>query len=374
MTGFVARVAAAVSTAGRLAATVVALVRDLVGRDRASLAVENAFLRQQLAVARRQVERARPSGLERLALSLLARLFDWRGRGALLLVTPATLIRWQRSLWRAAWSRRCSAARARPTSQRPTKVTPNVRELVLRMARDNPRWGALRIVGELRQVGVRLCKRTVQRILLEAGLGPERRGRGQSWRTFLRNHLDATWACDLLHVPVGLFGQAEVFFVLHLGTRRVVHWAVTTAATPDWLVQQARNATAWCNGPRLFVRDRDSRFTRAFDAVLQACGTRVLKTPPQQPVANAFAERLVGTLRRELLDHLVVLSEDHLRARLREFFAHYHEHRPRRGLELRVPANARDAPPPERPLTSLHDIVAVPQVGGLVVHFERRVA
>lgn len=358
---------------GRMVVTGAALARDLLTRDRVSLAIENAFLRQQLAVARRQIGRASPCALERTALAILARLVDWRGRAALLLVTPATLIRWQRSIWSAAWRQRCGPS-GPPRRTRATKVTPTVRELVLRMAKDNPRWGAVRIVGALRHVGIRLCKRTVQRILRDAGLGPERHGRGRAWRTFLRNHLDVTWACDLLHVPLGLFGQAEVFFVLDLGTRRVVHWAVTGAATPEWLIQQARNATEWCQGPRLFVRDRDSRFTLAFDAVLRACGTHVLKTPPHQPVANAFAERLVGTLRRELLDHLIVLDEHHLRARLREFLAHYHQHRPHRGLELRTPARAGADLPDERPLTSIDEIVAVSELGGLVVHYERRVA
>src|SRR5690606_6480063 len=113
-----------------------------------------------------------------------------------------------------------------------------------------------------------------------------------------------------------------VFFVLDLGTRRVVHWAVTGAATPEWLIQQARNATEWCQGPRLFVRDRDSRFTLAFDAVLRACGTHVLKTPPHQPVAHAFADRFVVTIRLELLNHTIVLAEHILSVRLREFLAY----------------------------------------------------
>lgn len=367
----VARIGAAAGVVARVAAVGLALARELVARDRIQLAVENGLLRQQLAAVLRQVQRARPCGLERVAMAVLARFCDWRARAALLLVTPDTLVRWQRSLWKALWRKR-SGPGGRPP--KPTKVTPEVRALVLTMAQENPRWGALRIVGELLQLGVRLSKRTVQRVLRDAGLGPERHRRRQRWSTFLRNHLDQAWACDLLHVPVGLFGQAEVFFVLELGTRKVVHWAVTFAATPGWLVQQAREATAWCVGPRLFVRDRDSRFTTAFDDVLRACGTRGLKTPPRQPVANAFAERLVGTLRRELLDHLIVLSEGHLRARLREFFADYHERRPHRGLELRVPARAKADLPPERPLTSLDEVVVVPPLGGLVVHFERRVA
>jgi transposase InsO family protein len=139
-------------------------------------------------------------------------------------------------------------------------------------------------------------------------------------------------------------------------------------------VQQARNATAWCDGPRFLVRDRDGRFTKAFDVVFAACGTKLLRTPPQTPVANAFCERLIGTLRRELLDHLIALGEDHLRTRLTEFFAHYHAERPHRGLCLRVPARAKEEPPPEVPLRSSVDVVAMSVLGGLTHHYERRAA
>lgn len=364
VSGWAQRAARAASEATRQIAGLVSvgggLVQDAL-RDRAALLAENALLRQQLAAATRQLERAQPTRLERLVLTLLGSFFSWRERGALLLVTPDTFARWQRDAWSVLWRWR-SRRRTRP---RRARISAEAVEAIERMARENPRWGARRIVGELGKLSISVCKRTVQRILRR--VRPRRPRSGQSWATFVRNHLDVTWACDFFSVPVGLFSTLYVWFVLDLGTRRVLHWNVTWNPTDAWLAHQARAVTDFGQGPRFLIRDRDGKFGARFDAVFEACGTRILKTPPRTPVANCYAERFVGTARRELLDHLILLGEQHLRTHLARFVAHFNGQRPHQGLGQRIPDEVHA--PRRRPTTGA--IHAAPVMGGLSHHYER---
>ena len=349
---------------GGLFGNAATLARGLL-RSRAALLAENALLRQQLAAATHQLRRAQPTRLERLAISLLARLVPWRERGALLLVRPDTLVRWQRETWALLWRWRSRRRRGAPRRQ----LSPEAVAAIRRMAEENPAWGAKRIVGELHKLQVRVCKRTVQRILRQ--VRPRGRPRpGQSWATFVRNHLDVTWACDFFTVPVGLCSQVYVFFVMELGTRRILHWNVTAHPTDEWLAHQAREVTAWGQGPRFLIRDRDGKFGGRFDAVFQSVGTQILRTPPQQPVANCFAERWVGTARRLLFDHLIVLGEEHLRVHMARLVAHYNGQRPHQGLAQRIPDEVRA--PRERPAAG--PIRSVQVLGGLTHHYERDAA
>ena len=337
-----------------------AVARDLA-RSRAALLAENALLRQQLAAATHQLRRAQPSRLERLAISLLARFVPWRQRAALYLVTPETLVRWQRETWAHLW--RWRSRPARHTARR--QITREALAAIGQMARENPGWGAKRIVGELGKLEISVCKRTVQRILRQ--VRPRGPRAGQAWATFVRNHLDVTWACDFFTVPVGVCSQLYVFFVLDLGTRRVLHWNVTANPTDEWLAHQAREVTAWGQGPRFLIRDRDGKFGARFDAVFQSTGARVLLTPPRTPVANCFAERWVGTARRLLFDHLIVLGEAHLRVHMARLVAHYNAQRPHQGLDQRIPDEVRA--PREPPRSG--PILGVPVLGGLTHHYER---
>ncbi|MCO5167227.1 MAG: integrase core domain-containing protein [Planctomycetes bacterium] len=236
------------------------------------------------------------------------------------------------------------------------------------MSRENPRWGAKRVLGELEKLSLRASKRTVQRLLRRERPRPPRAG--QAWATFVRNHLGGTWACDFFTVPVGLWSTLYVWFVLDLGTRRVLHWNVTDAPTDEWLAHQARAVTDFAQGPRYLIRDRDGKFGPRFDAVFEGCGTKIVKTPPRTPVANAFAERFVGSTRREVLAHLIVLGEDHLRIHMARWVAHYNGQRPHQGLGQRIPAEV--GAPRSRPATGA--IRSVPVMGGLSHHYERAAA
>jgi putative transposase len=222
-----------------------------------------------------------------------------------------------------------------------TAVSEAIRELVLRLARENPRWGYQRIVGELVGVGVRVSATTVAKILRQAGVSPAGTRAQLSWRDFLRAHADSIIACDFFTVETLWLGRLYVLFFLELGSRRV-HFAGCTA-NPDrrWTAQQARQL-AWslCERvslARFLIHDRDSKFSRVFDEVFRSEGVEIIRTPFRAPQANAFAERWVGTVRRDCLDWLLISSRRQLERVLRVYVDHYNTHRPHRGLGLTPP-------------------------------------
>ncbi len=297
-------------------------------RCKKDLAVENALLRQQLIVLRRQVERVRLRPTDRVRMVLLARLASsWQD--ALMIVKPETILRWHRRGFRLFWRRKSESER------RSQRIPEDVVSVIREMAVANRLWGAERVRGELLKLGIRLSKRTIQRYLRR--FRPPRKS-GQTWAKFVRNHAHQMWACDFLETYDILFRPIFAFFVIELGSRKVLQVGVTKSPSQAWTAQQLRNATAWGAGPRFLIRDNDDKYGTAFDAVAAAAGTKILRTPIQAPKANAICERFLGSVRRECLDHIVILSERHLLHVLREYSDYINESRPHQGIGQRVPA------------------------------------
>ncbi len=321
------------------------LLRVLLGGDVRSLEVENAVLRHQLAVMRRTTKRPRLRRRDRLLLAAASRLLP-RERWSLFLASPQTLLRWHRELVRRNWTYR----HRRPG--RPT-VDAAVRELVLRMGRENPRWGCVRIQGELRKLGVRVGATTIRTILRAAGLGPAPRRDGPSWGEFLRAQANGILACDFFTVDTLWLRRLYVLFFIELGSRRV-HLA-GVSANPDsaWVTQQARNLAVddRFESVRFLLRDRDSKFSGSVDEVFRTEDVQVVKTPIRAPKANAFAERWVRTAREDCLDQLLITGPRHLERTMRDYIAHHNTERPHRGLALASPTRqtpqARGQPPAE---------------------------
>jgi putative transposase len=301
----------------------------LLARSSAAKDAELLVLRHEVAVLRRQVARPRVDWAERALLAGFARLLPrpaWRG----LFVQPATLLGWHRDLVRRRWT--YPHQRGRPA------VAAEVRALVLRLAMENPTWGYRRIHGELCRLGYndRVGASTVWTILQRAGVDPAPRRSALSWRQFLQAQAASVLAVDFFTVDTVLLKRLYVLFVIEVATRRVHVLGVTPHPVGEWVAQQARNLLMNLEegiGRFQFVlRDRDTKFTVAFDAVLAGEGIQVLRTPVRAPRANAYAERWVGTVRREVLGRMLICGCRQLRSVLAEYADHYNEHRPHRAL------------------------------------------
>jgi transposase InsO family protein len=312
---------------------VVAFARAVVSH-RAELAVENLVLRQQLAVLTRPTRKRPRLRQGDKVFWLLARRFWPRWRRDLAVVQPETVLRWHRQGWRLFWR-----WRSRPRLGRP-RLSAEVRGLIRAMTRDNPRWGSERIRGELLKLGIAVSKRSIQRYRRRGPAHPP----SQTWRTFLANHAHGIWAADLCTVQTLTFRTLYVLAVIAHGRRELVHLNVTAHPTAAWVWRQLVEATAWGRQPRFLLRDRDAVYGGDFAKRAAALGIESLLTPVRAPRANAVAERVIGTLRRECLDHLVVLNEQHLRSVLAEFEAYYNRDRPHRTLRLEPPRAASRSP------------------------------
>jgi putative transposase len=323
--------------------------------------VELLVLRHQLVVLGRQQTRPSLDAADRAFLAALARLLPRRRRRGLI-VTPQTLLRWHRELVSRKWTQ------PRRRAGRPA-VEDRVLQLVLRFARENPRWGYPRIAGELLKLGTRVSPSTVRRLLLAAGLTPAPRRSGPSWRDFLRQQAASMIACDFFTVETISLRRFYVLFFIELESRRVHLAGCTTNPTGGWVTQQARNLgfTGLLEQMRFLIHDRDSKFSAGFDEVFRSEAIEVIHTPIRAPRANAYAERFVRTVRAECLDWLLILGGRHLERVLRLYTTHYNGERPHRGLALLPPA-------PATATTSGDEIRRRDRLGGLIHEYHRAAA
>src|SRR6266511_3214760 len=328
-------------------------------RSKSELVAENALLRQQLIVLARTAKRPRITHADRPLLVLLAsRVRSWRQ--ALLIIQPETLLRWHRAGFRLFW-RRTSA-----TSCRRPRIAPDTVALIGRIAGENRLWGAERIRGELAKLGIRVSKRTIQTYVRRAR--PPRPS-GQTWATFVRTHARGIWACDFLQRTDLFFRPLFAFFTVELGSRRVVLVGVTRSPTGSWAAQQLREATPEGTRPRFLVHDHDAKYGLEFDRLAAASGIEVIRTPIRAPRTNAICERFLGSVRRQCVDHVLVLGERHLRRVLAEYVAHFNGARPHQGIDQRIPVSAAAATH-HRSAVAAHAVVGVFVLGGL--HHEYR--
>jgi putative transposase len=303
------------------------------GRGDSANEVELLLLRHEVAVLRRQVARPRFRPADRALLAALARFLP-RERWFALLVRPETVRRWHRD----ALARRWTYPRRGP-GRPPLDRT--VRDLIVRLAKENPTWGYRRVEGELVRLGVQVAASTVWQVLRRAGVSPSPRRAWESWRGFLRAQAAGIVSCDFVTVDTVFFRRLYVLVFIELGTRIVHVAAITARPTGQWVTQQARNMidvlTERASPMRFLIHDRDTKFTTGFDEVFRSEGMRIIRTPVRAPQANAVMERWFGTLRRECLDWLLILGHRHLERVLRIYVSHYNEHRPHRSLDQQAP-------------------------------------
>ena len=321
------------------------------------LALENLALRQQLAVYKRMMTRPRLRRTDRLFRVCLARI--WAGwRPSLVIVTPDTVLRWQRRRFREYWTK----LSGRTTGGRPP-INAEIRALITRIATANPLWGAPRIHGELLKLGIDVAERTVSRLM------PKRRPQpSQTWRTFLANHVRDLVSIDFFTVPTARLRVLFVLVVLAHHRRRVVHFNVTEHPTALWTAQQIVDAFPDDSAPSYLLRDRDQVYGQQFRHRVKGMQIEEVLTAPHSPWQNPFAERLIGSIRRECLNHVLVLGERHLRRVLTQYVAYYHQARTHLALDKDAPELRAIARP------EAGKIVEVPEVGGLHHRYLRRAA
>jgi putative transposase len=322
---------------------------NVIARSRTAVAAEVLFLRKQLAYYQdHNIRPRRLTDAAQLSLVLWSRLFDWKE--ALTIVTPATFIRWHRKSFKLYWH--CKSRGGRPPLPR------DIRQLIARMVKENVTWGEERIADELSlKLGICVSPRTVRKYWPEQ---PERAGRtrtsSQHWKTFVKNHARGIVACDFLVAVTVRFQVLYVFLAMEVGSRRILHYNVTAHPTADWTLQQFREAIPSNHPYQFLIHDRDSIFAPDLDEELKSSfGLRALRTPVRAPKANAYCERLIGTVRRECLDFMIPLNERHLRRSLQCWITHYNQGRPHSSLGPGIPEKTSDRPR-RRPTTHRHKL------------------
>jgi transposase InsO family protein len=332
-------------------------------RSTASKELEIVVLRHELAVLRRHVRRPTFRSADRMFLAAASRMVP-RASWSSFLVTPATLLRWHRRLVANHWTYPRRAGRP--------PIGREVRALIVRLARENSRWGYCRIVGELKGLGVIVSATTVKKVLRKEQLGPAGKRKGPSWREFLRAQAKSVIAVDFFTVDTVWLQRLYVLFFIEVASRRVHLAGCTAHPDGEWVTQQARQV-AWtfaerAEPMRFLIRDHDRKFTGSFDAVFETQGTRIVRTPIQVPEANGIAERFVRTARSECLDWLLILNARHLEHALTVFISHYNDFRPHRALAL-APPNRRT--PIQTSKSTPMTIKRRDRLGGLLHEYER---
>jgi transposase InsO family protein len=324
------------------------------------IVLENLALRQQLATMKRCAKRPQLRASDRLFWIILSRFWtNWRQ--VLIVVKPETVVRWHKKGFKLFWkfkSRRKGPGRP--------PVSPEIRDLILKMANANPLWGAPRIHGELLKLGIEISERTVSNLM------PRRKPKppSQTWRTFLKNHMMNMVSIDFFTVPTATFRILFVLLILSHSRRRVVHFNVTANPTANWTAQQIIEAFPWDTAPRYLLRDRDSIYGSYFRRRLKNMGINEIMTAPRSPWQNPFVERLIRSIRNDCLDHVIVLNESHLKRILSSYFRYYHNDRSHYRLEKDTPSGR---PVQARPAES-SKIIELPRVGGLHHRYEWRQA
>jgi transposase InsO family protein len=315
-------------------------------KSKSRLEAENAALRHQLIILRRKVRgRVRLTNGDRLFLVQLYRWFPSVLK-AITIMRPETLVRWHRGGFRRYWRWKSHSLGGRP------KIDADLRALIRRMSIENPLWGAPRIHGELLKLGFDVAQSSVAKYMVKRSGPPS-----QGWRTFLRNHAPDIAAMDLFIAPTIGFGLLYGFVIVRLARRRLVWINVTTNPTAEWIARQITEAFPWNEAPRYLIRDRDRVYGVVLAHRLRAMGIRDRPIALGSPWQNGFAERLIGSIRRECVDHIVVLGEAHLRRILGEYAAYYNESRTHRSLEKDAPVS--------RPVQRIGSICTHALLGGL---------
>lgn len=325
-----------------------------------TLLIENLALRQQLMILRSVVKRPKIRKRDRFFWVILSRL--WKGwKNPLVVVQPETVIRWHRKGFKLFWKVKSRKIR---TGRPP--VDPETRQLIKDMASANPLWGAPRIHGELLKLGFDISERTISNILKKARPA---KPPSQTWRTFLQNHMDNTFSIDFFSVPTATFKVLYVFIVLSNNRRTVVHFNVTKSPTAEWTTQQIVDACPWDTTPQFLLRDRDSIYGSFFIGRIKNMGITEVKTAPRSPWQNPFVERLIGSIRHDCINHLIILNEHHLRKVLSKYFDYYHEDRTHLGLNKDTPLVR-----PVQKYSKNSKVTALRRLGGLHHRYEWREA
>lgn len=336
------------------------VVTDLT-RSKSDLMLENALLRQQVIVLDRQVKRPQLTWRDRGIIVLLSSFLQtWKE--ALLIVQPETVVRWHRDIYRLIW--RLKSKSDIPPGRPP--ISAEKRGLIQRLARENHLWGAERIRGELLKLGVNAAKSTVQKYSQKVwSLTPGT----TNWSSFLRNHASEIWACDFLQTYDVLFRSIFLFVIIELGSRRIVYFNVTRHPTDAWVAQQLKQATPFDEHPIYLIQDNDGKFGSLFASVVEHSHIEVLLTPVEAPKANAFCERFMGSVRRECLDYILILSEHHFYRTIKEYVTYFNNARPHQGIAQKIPC--RTSAPEESDVSGQNKILSYPVLGGLHHDYRR---
>jgi putative transposase len=332
-------------------------VISIVVRSRLSLHLEVVALRHQLSVYQRTVKRSKIRRGDRILWAWLSRHWS-RWRAALHFVQPLTVIAWQRRRFREHWAR----ISGRGLPGRPA-VCKEIRDLIRRLSRANPKWGSPRIVGELGKLGIKVAKSTVDKYRIRSS-----KPSSPTWRAFLKNHVADLASIDFFTIPTINFNVLFVLVVLAHDRRRVIHFNVTENPTAQWAAQQMVEAFPWDSAPKYLLRDRDAVYGKTFCRRVASLSIDQVLSAPRSPWQNPYVERLIGTLRRECFDNVIVLNARHARRILMRYLLHYHRWRTHLSLAMDSP-DSRPVQPPEQGA-----VVEFLDVGGLHRHYERMAA